>query len=143
MILKFCHCVNQSLLQFFRKATGLKKGNLGAVMAIQTFGDYVRWHPHIHVLLADGLFRENGVFYVMPKIEICPLAELFRANVLKMLKKEGKIDDGLIEKLMAWKHNSGFSVYNGIRLARDGVDEQSTLFSAEQKSDFLPSITFS
>ena len=36
-----------------------------------------------------------------------------------MLKKEGKIDDGLIEKLMAWKHNSGFSVHNGVRLARD------------------------
>jgi ribosomal protein S27E len=116
---KFCHCVNQSLLQFFRKATGLKKGNLGAVMAIQTFGDYVRWHPHIHVLLADGLFRENGVFYVMPKIEIRPLAELFRANVLKMLKKEGKIDDGLIEKIMKWRHNSGFSVHNGVRLSRD------------------------
>jgi len=39
------------------------------------------------VLLADGLFREKGVFYVMPKIDITPLAEMFLANVLKMLKK--------------------------------------------------------
>ena len=46
----------------------------------------------------------------MPKIDIQPLAELFRANVLKMLKQEGKIDDGLIEKIMKWRHNSGFSV---------------------------------
>jgi hypothetical protein len=36
---KFCQCVNQSLLQFFRQSTGLKKGNFGAVMAIQAFGD--------------------------------------------------------------------------------------------------------
>ena len=85
---KLCRCANKSLLQYFRAATGLKDGKLGAVMAIQTFGDYARWHPHIHVLLADGLFRENGVFYVMPKIDIDPLAKLFRANVLKMLKKE-------------------------------------------------------
>ena len=116
---KFCQCINQSLLEFFRTATGLKKGSLGAVMAIQTFGDYARWHPHVHVLLADGLFRENGVFYVMPKIDIHPLAELFRANILKMLKKEGRIDESLIEKIMKWKHNSGFSVHNGVRLARD------------------------
>ena len=99
-------------------ATGQKKGNLGAVMAIQTFGDYARWHPHVHVLLADGLFRENGVFYVMPKIDINPLGELFRANILKMLKKEGRIDDVFIEKIMKWKHNSGFSVHNGVRLSR-------------------------
>lgn len=43
---------------------------------------------------------------------------------------------------MVWKHNFGFSVYKRIRLARDGVDKQSILFSAEQKNDFLPSITF-
>lgn len=54
---KLCQCVNKSLLRFFRTATGLK-----AVMAIQTFGDYARWRPHIHVLLADGLFQENGIF---------------------------------------------------------------------------------
>jgi len=75
-------------------------------------------HLHLHVLLADGLFQENGVFFVMPKIDIKPLVEIFRANVLKMLRKEGKIDDGLIEKLLTWKHNSGFSVQNGVRLTR-------------------------
>ena len=82
-------------------------------MAIRSFDDYARWHPHIHVLLEDGLFQENDIFYLMPKIDIKPLAELFRANVLKMLKKEGKIDDDLIAKLLTWNHNSGFSVHNG------------------------------
>ena len=116
---KLCRSINQSLLKFFRTATGLKSGALGAVMAIQTFGDYARWHPHVHVLLADGLFRESGVFYVMPKVDLAPLAEMFRAKVLAMLKKEGRIDDALIAKLLTWRHNSGFSVHNGGRLARD------------------------
>ncbi len=116
---KLCRSINQSLLKFFRTATGLKSGALGAVMAIQTFGDYARWHPHVHVLLADGLFRENGVFYVMPKVDLAPLAELFRANILKMLKKAGRIDNALIARLLTWRHNSGFSVHNGVRLARD------------------------
>ncbi len=34
-------------------------------MVIQTFGDYARWHPHLHALVADGLFLESGYFYVM------------------------------------------------------------------------------
>ena len=88
-------------------------------MTIPRFGEYARLQCHIHILLADGLFQENGVFFVMPKIDIKPLAELFRANVLKMLKKEGRIDTGLIAKLLIWKHNSGFSVHDGVRLARD------------------------
>jgi len=30
-------------------------------MTVQTFGDYVEWHPHIHSITADRLFRERGV----------------------------------------------------------------------------------
>lgn len=60
----------------------MKDGVIGAIVARQTFGDYARWHPDFHVLLADGLFLQNGVFYVMPKIVIILLAEMFRFNVL-------------------------------------------------------------
>jgi hypothetical protein len=65
-------------------------------MTIQTFGDYAKWHPHIHSIVADGLFGRSGIFYVMPKISILPLAELFQAKVLSMLKKEGLSDDDFI-----------------------------------------------
>ena len=37
--------------------------------------------------------------------------------VLKMLKKEGKISDELINNRMSWEH-SGFSVHNGVRIAK-------------------------
>ena len=55
-------------------------------MTIQTFGDYAKWHPYIHSIVADGLFSRSGIFYVMPKISLQPLADLFRVNVLSMLK---------------------------------------------------------
>ncbi len=73
-------------------------------MAIQSFGDYARWHPHLHALVADGLFLESGYFFVMPKVDLRPLREIFRALVLKMLKKEGLIDDTFIKMLMSWRH---------------------------------------
>jgi hypothetical protein len=30
------------------------------VMVIHTFGDYARFHPHLHAIVADGLFHKNG-----------------------------------------------------------------------------------
>jgi hypothetical protein len=50
----------------------------------------------------------------MPKGNIWPLAELFRASVLRMLTDEGRLDDTLIRKILTWRHNSGFSVRNEV-----------------------------
>lgn len=127
LLTKLCHCANRSLKQFFRAALNLPKGEIGAVMAIQTFGDYGRWHPHLHIIVADGLFLENGSFYVMPKIDLKPLQELFRAAVLKMLLNEGLIDEEFIRIIMRWRYTSGFSVHKGEQLACDDGDGQETL----------------
>jgi Putative transposase/Transposase zinc-binding domain len=114
-----CKAAADSLQIFLRTVTGLKDGIVGAVMTIQTFGDYARWHPHIHAIVADGLFRRNGVFYVIRGTSLRPLAELFRARLLKLLVKEGVIDDSLVAMLMKWKHTSGFNVDNSVRISRD------------------------
>lgn len=89
LLSRLCKAAAESLLVFLRTAIGLQGGILGAVMTIQTFaaikhtaGDYAKWHPHIHSIVADGLFRRSGVFHIMPRISIKPLAELFRAKVL-------------------------------------------------------------
>ncbi len=55
----------------------------------------------------------------MPRTGITPLAELFRAKVLVMLEKEGLIDNAFIVMIMKWRHTSGFSVDNSVRIARD------------------------
>ena len=107
-----------SLQLFLRTALGLKDGIFGAVLTIQTFGDYAKWHPHIHAIVADGLFRRNGVFYVMPRVNLKPLAALFRARLLKMLVKEGVIDESFVSMLMKWNHTSGFNVDNSVRIEK-------------------------
>ena len=65
------------------------------------------------------LFRKDGVFYIMPTTDLKPLKELFRAGVLSMLKAEGLIDDAVCQKIMKWRHISGFSAYNGMQIRRD------------------------
>ena len=119
LLSKLCKAAADSLLLFLRQVTGLPEGIVAAAMAIQTFGDYACWHPHIHAIVADGLFKETGVFYVMPNSNITPLAEIFRAKVLAMLRKEGLIKDKLIAMLMKWRHTSGFSVDNSVRISRE------------------------
>ena len=59
---------------------GLPEGVPGIVMAIHTVGEYLDFHPHLHALVADGLFARSGVFHVMPETGPKPLEELFRAK---------------------------------------------------------------
>ncbi len=54
----------------------------------------------------------------MRNVDLKPLEELFRAEVFKFLKKEGKITNELINKLSAWRH-SGFSIDNGVRIKKE------------------------
>ena len=42
---ELCRSAHESLLIFFRTTLGMPKGTIGSVLAIQTFGDYAKWHP--------------------------------------------------------------------------------------------------
>jgi hypothetical protein len=44
-----------------------------------------------------------------------------------MLKKEGLVDDDFIRMIMQWRHTSGFSVHNQVRIARDDTKGQEAL----------------
>lgn len=109
LLSKLCLSAYHSLLLFLRKHINLEQGVPGVALIIHTFGNYPdKFHPHVHLIVNDGLFRDTGTFYVMRDVDLKPLEEIFKATVFKMLKKEGKIDDNLIRKLSQWKH-SGFS----------------------------------
>ena len=64
----------------------------------------------------------------MPKVDLKPLRELFRAHVLKMLKKEGLIDDSFIKMLMSLQHVSGFNVHNEVRIKPNDEKGMENLF---------------
>jgi len=72
---------------------GLPEGTPGPVMVIHTFGDYVRFHPHLHAIVAEGPFPKNGTFYVLPRSKIRQLEGIFRSSILAMFKRKGKIAD--------------------------------------------------
>jgi hypothetical protein len=51
--------------------------------------------------IPNNLEPFGGTFHCLPKRELKELEEIFRSRVLAMLKAEGRINGGLIEKLMA------------------------------------------
>jgi hypothetical protein len=90
----------------------------GASIAVHTYGDFLNFNPHIHAIVSDGCFLSDGTFQMAPGFIAEDLEKAFRYEVLKMLKKEGKINDAIIENLLSW-HHSGFHVYIGGRIMPD------------------------
>lgn len=43
-------------------------------------GEYLDFHPHLHALVADGLFARSGLFYCLPNVSLKPLEEIFWAR---------------------------------------------------------------
>lgn len=82
----------------------------GASIAVHTSGDFLNFHPHLHAIVSDGCLRADGSFQTLPNFDPADLQAAFQHEVLKMLKKEGKINAAVIENMLSWRH-SGFNVY--------------------------------
>jgi len=106
------HVAIESLRDWMRARLDLPAGRLAAVAAVQTFGDYLTFHPHLHVLAATGLFDGDHRFHLMPVETVEPLAELFRHRFLETLRREKLISEKKLRHLLGWKH-SGFNLDAG------------------------------
>jgi hypothetical protein len=89
----------------------------GGVIAVQTFGDFQNFHPHLHSIATDGCFYGNDMFIRGPAPVPADLEDAFRREIFKLLKKEGMITDFIIDNMMGW-HHSGFNVYCGKTLEK-------------------------
>lgn len=106
------HTATETLCDAFRTRLNLPEGKLGAIAAVHTFGDYLIFHPHLHVLAANGLFTPDGHFHRMPAEDLAPAIELFRHRFLHALREAKLISPGKLADLLSWKH-SGFHIHDG------------------------------
>lgn len=72
LLVKLSHCAAKNLTKFLKITLGGKAGHTRNNSCASALGDYARWHPHLRVLVAYGLFLESGYFFVMPGVEIHP-----------------------------------------------------------------------
>jgi len=107
----------ESLQVFLQEAVPQNDPIPGAVIAIQTFGDFLGYNPHTHV--TDGCFYGNkGMFRIASPLELKKLEAIFQHKVFKMLLNKGKITKEMIAMLSTWRH-SGFHVFCGNRISPD------------------------
>jgi hypothetical protein len=114
----YCRIAHECLVEYMRTTLRLPEGHPGIVMAIHTFGDYLDFHPHLHALVAEGLFVQGGLFHVMPQVSLKPLEKLFQAKIIAFLVKKGLLPPERARMLQSWKH-SGFNVYRSRRIRPD------------------------
>ena len=117
--------MKETLSLFFRLALGLKSRDrfqLGVVAVVQTFGDRLNFHPHVHALVAEGVFQE-GVFTPCPlqAHDMMQLEKIFQAKVLQYLVRQSLLDLDLAEKMLSWKH-TGFSVNADVQVYAEDHD---------------------
>jgi len=67
---KLSQCAVDALKTLFRAASKDAAAVPGIIIAIQTYGDLVNFHPHLHALVTDGAFSPAGWFVAFPKIDL-------------------------------------------------------------------------
>ena len=99
-----------------RRLLGRKDVLPGMVAAIQTFGEILNFHPHIHTLVTCGAFTATGEFLELRELDIDRLHDAWREAVFALYLAEGKIDAEVVENMRSWPH-SGFHVDQSVFLA--------------------------
>jgi hypothetical protein len=56
---------------------------LGVIAVIQTFGDRINFHPHLHFLVTEGGVDKAGIFQRMSSFDDARLAEVFAKVALR------------------------------------------------------------
>ncbi|MEK6655153.1 MAG: hypothetical protein AABY92_08410 [Thermodesulfobacteriota bacterium] len=106
LLANLSRCAWEALKIFLQEAVPKNDPTPGAVIDVQTFGDFLGFNLHCHILVTDGCFYGNGgMFRVVPPFELKKLEALFRHKVFRMLLNKGKITEEMIRMLYAWKHS--------------------------------------
>jgi hypothetical protein len=84
---ELCRAALLALTRYFELVSG---GQLtpGVIAAIQTFGDRINFHPHLHFLVTEGGMDRAGIFHLVPRIDDSRLEEIFSREVLAMLVRK-------------------------------------------------------
>jgi len=102
---------------------------IGAVSFIQTFGSTLNFHPHFHLIVADGVFGTDGEMLqfheaFLTQDDILDTQDEIQRRVLKIFGKRGWFEKEAIEKMLTYE-NSGFSLDASVRIHswdRDGLE---------------------
>jgi hypothetical protein len=89
------------------------------IAVVQTFGDDLGWHPHVHALVTRGGWDRSAAWVPVPFVDGEAAALVFRHKVFAFLRREGLLTDERTRLLLSWRHP-------GLRDHRGAVADRST-----------------
>ena len=102
---ELCRAAARTVITVCRASSGRPDAAPGMIGAIQTFGQLVHWHPHIHALVTEGVFLPEGAFLPLPKLASEPFLKLWEQEVFALLLAEGRITEDVVVNMRSWKHS--------------------------------------
>jgi hypothetical protein len=110
---KLCRAAYETVHEMMAQAaaaSGVEGFRTGMVLVVQTSGDLLNAHPHLHGLAPRGGWDRDGAWVSVPYVDPGVAERLFRAKVLAFLKAEGLLSEERERLLLSWEHATGFSV---------------------------------
>jgi hypothetical protein len=90
---------------------GIEEREVAAIFTVQTAGESLNYHPHLHGLLADGCWND-GVFTRFSEVDLEAITKAFGERVLADLHKRELITDDDVAQILSQEH-TGFGVWLG------------------------------
>ena len=105
------HSVNSVITRMFFKMNKSKNFTPGFIMVLHTFGRDLKWNPHIHCLISEGGYSNDGFWRNVKHFDYTFLRNAFRTALLNEM--ESKIGSSFkkVKAKCYREHQQGFYVY--------------------------------
>lgn len=105
------HAVNSVVSRMFFKQNKSMDFTPGFIMVLHTFGRDLKWNPHIHCLISEGGYSDNGFWRNINYFNYTFLRNAFRTALLNEMETKIGPSFKKIKSLCCREHKDGFYVY--------------------------------
>ena len=105
------HAVTSVVSRMFFKLNKSKNFTPGFIMVLHTFGRDLKWNPHIHCLISEGGYSDDGFWHHITHFNYTYLRNAFRTALLNEIESRLGSSFKKVKALCYSEHKQGFYVY--------------------------------
>jgi hypothetical protein len=105
------HAVSSVISRLFQRLNKSKNFTPGYIMVLHTFGRDLKWNPHIHCLISEGGFSDDGFWRHVKHFNYTYLRNAFRTALLDEMEARIGPSFKKVKSRCYREHKHGFYVY--------------------------------
>ena len=105
------HSANSVISRMFHKMNKSRNFTPGFIMVLHTFGRDLKWNPHIHCLISEGGYSDDGFWRHVRHFNYTYLRNAFRTALLNEMESEIGTSFKQVKAKCYADHKQGFYVY--------------------------------